>query len=83
MGQAGEPYYSAHGRFDGNHWVYPESRGINFNGTAYLQGGYGFGGHGPHGYPSAPHPPYENPDPNVRPDPYWHNSGTPFVFYRG
>jgi hypothetical protein len=43
MGQVNdEPYYSAHGRFDMNQqaWVSDADRFINFNPTAYLQGGY-------------------------------------------
>jgi hypothetical protein len=86
MGQAGQtPQYSAIGTFNTNQqtWTYPSGLLGNFTNACYSQGGYGEGHQGYHGYPSAPHPPYQNPDPNVRPDPYWDNSGTPFVFWRG
>jgi hypothetical protein len=43
MGQTGhEPFYSADGRYNARQqaWVSPLGLGINFNNTAYLQGGY-------------------------------------------
>jgi hypothetical protein len=86
MGQAGQtPQYSAIGTFNTNQqaWTYPSGLLGNFTNVCYNQGGYGEGPQGYHGYHSPPHSPYQNPDPNVRPDPYRDNSGTPFVLWRG
>jgi hypothetical protein len=85
MGQTGQTQYRAIGTFNTNQqaWTYPSGLLGNFTNACYSQGGYGEGHQGYQGYPSAPHPPYQNPDPNVHPDPYWDDSGTPLVFWRG
>jgi hypothetical protein len=60
MGQVGQVhFYSAHGKFDigRQEWVSPATRAINFNDTAYAQGGHGlignnraYNGYPPHAY---------------------------------